>query len=293
MTSPLGSAFAGVTVGALLASALAGSVAVAGTAGSTTSAVDTLDRVRACVERSDGDVRVANYPRHHRCRRGEVALRWAVRGPRGATGAAGLTGPQGPPGPTGPAGGAGPKGDTGAQGDVGPMGDTGPKGATGAQGPAGPQGDPGPKGATGPAGPSGTVKVMPIAGQVSPITLPGGSGNTVITPNACVTPLHWAGPGESALLTLSATASPPEPLTDVLYVVPMVSSGFAAFKAVSLPGGPDAAESLQDGTANASVQAVVPLTAGLPYAFGVGVASNSEVEVSPGYCTGHVQIVRT
>jgi hypothetical protein len=137
------------------------------------------------------------------------------------------------------------------------------------------------------------VKVLQISGQFSPVSLPGNGGQTLLTPSACITPVHWAGPGETAVLHLSATASPTNPVTDVLYVLPMVSKGLAPFARVALPGSPYPAEGLQDGTANASVEALVPLTEGLGYVFGVGVGSNNKLSLSPGYCTGTVQIIHT
>jgi hypothetical protein len=61
-----------------------------------------------------GWLRVVSDP--SQCKRGEVALDWNQRGPKGDAGATGATGPGGATGPQGP------KGDTGAAGPAGPAG---------------------------------------------------------------------------------------------------------------------------------------------------------------------------
>jgi hypothetical protein len=52
------------------------------------------------------------------------------------------------------------------------------------------------------------------------------------------------------------------------------------------------AESLSDGTAQASVDLRYPLEAGKTYVFGAGFASNNPVTINPGYCMGTVTIAR-
>lgn len=152
----------------------AGSVAFART---TSSGRPSTQRLRACVEPGNREVRIP--PAGQACAGNEIPISWnergrrgerGPRGPHGARGATGSTGQRGPAGAPGPMGAQGAKGDTGAIGPQGPQGakgDTGPQGAqgdTGATGPqgakgdtgaAGPQGQQGPAGTTGPAGPQG------------------------------------------------------------------------------------------------------------------------------------------
>ena len=91
-------------------------------------------------------------------------------------------------------------------------------------------------------------------------------------------------------MAFSATASPTAPVTDVLYINAMVGENGGQL----LPKNTvDAAESLQDGTAHATVNVRYPLEAGKTYVFGVGLASNSALAISPGYCQGVVMIVRS
>jgi Collagen triple helix repeat (20 copies) len=181
-------------------------------------------------------------------------------------------GPVGPTGPAGPAGAAGPEGPAGA---------VGPKGAVGPVGPAGP---------AGPQGPSGVVGVLSFQGQFSPANLPGNNGNTIITPQICKTAGYTAGSGEMAVIAMSATASPNMPVTDVLYINAMVGENGGQLQAKNTV---DAAESLQDGTAHATLNVRYPLVAGKTYVFGAGLASNAAVTISPGYCYGVVTIVRS
>ena len=54
----------------------------------------------------------------------------------------------------------------------------------------------------------------------------------------------------------------------------------------------DAAESLQDGTGHPTVNMRLPLVAGKTYVLGAGLATNTAVTLSPGYCMGVVTIVR-
>jgi hypothetical protein len=142
-------------------------------------------RVRACVDRGTGVIRMSGA---RACPGGTFAIAWdqtAPPGPRGARGAPGDRGPTGPPGPQGRAGssgGEGAKGATGATGAPGELGAAGPRGATG---PTGPAGTPGPTGAAGPAGaigaqgPGGSTGPAGAAGAIGPAgpagvpTLPG------------------------------------------------------------------------------------------------------------------------
>jgi hypothetical protein len=130
----------------------------------------------------------------------------------------------------------------------------------------------------------------------APQTLPGNNGNTIITPVACrMSDPHVAGPGEQAIISMTATATPSNPATDVLYVNVMrnldsqtSAGGFTFYTVTNV----DNAESFSDGTANASTQKVVALDEGHVYRFGVGVSSNSSTSISTGYCTMTVTIVK-
>jgi hypothetical protein len=126
-----------------------------------------------------------------------------------------------------------------------------------------------------------------------PQALPGFSGNTVVTPMACrTTPAYTAQANEVAIIHVHGTGSPTAAVTDILYIVPMVSTnGGANFTSV-LAANTDSAESLQDGTANASVTKRYPLIAGTSYIFAAGFASNSALTINPGYCQGVVMIVK-
>jgi hypothetical protein len=142
-------------------------------------------RVRACVDRGTGVIRLSGA---RSCPRGSFMVAWdkaAPTGPSGVGGAPGAIGPAGPAGSAGrvgPTGGEGAKGATGATGAAGEVGATGPPGAigptgpagasgpAGAAGPAGPSGAQGPAGSTGPVGPAGPIGA---AGPSGPNTLPG------------------------------------------------------------------------------------------------------------------------
>lgn len=182
------------------------------------------------------------------------------------------------------AGPVGPVGPAGTAGAPGPRGPVGPPGATG------PQGSVGPPGVTGPQGPSGVVHALNIKAKWSPATLSGNNGNTIVTPPACRTPVSYtAGPGEAALLSMSATATPTNSGNDVLYVNPMVSTtNGASWQTSAVPG----VESMSDGTANASTQDLIALQPGTSYRFGVGLSSNGSVAIATGYCSGLVVIYR-
>ena len=195
------------------------------------------------------------------CAAGQKALSWNRQGPPGPQGATGSQGPAGAPGPAGP------------------------------EGPAGSQGPAGAKGAPGPQGPSGVVKAMSFAAQWSPAKLAGNNGNTVLTPVPCRTPAYTAGPGESAFIVLSGTGAPSQTVSDILYIVPMASVNGALF--ANLLPDKDSADSTAAGTANPSINLVVPLQAGTNYVFGAGFASNSAMDVSPGYCYGSILILKT
>jgi hypothetical protein len=191
---------------------------------------------------------------------------------------AGAVGPTGAVGPIGPVGQEGPAGPVGLAGPVGPIG------------PAGPEGPAGPKGPPGPEGPSGVVGVIGFQAQYSPINLPGNNGNTRITPQGCKTASYTAASGDVAVIDFSATGSPTEPKTDVLYIDAMASENGGQMEPKNSV---DAAESLQDGTAHATVTMRLPLVAGKTYVFGAGLATNDKVTISPGYCIGVVTIVRS
>ncbi|MFL5680490.1 MAG: hypothetical protein ACJ77B_07810 [Chloroflexota bacterium] len=145
---------------ALVLSAITGWVAMAAIGGD--------GDIDGCYSQKSGDLRVVDDGAP--CAKGEIAIKWAQRGPQGipgpsgipgATGATGAAGPTGAPGPTGAAGATGvpgPTGATGAPGATGVPGPTGVPGATGAPGATGepgPSGVPGEKGDRGPQGPAG------------------------------------------------------------------------------------------------------------------------------------------
>jgi hypothetical protein len=155
----------------------------------------------------------------------------------------------------------------------------------------GPQGPQGPEGPAGPKGQTGVVKVLKIHGSFGPEALPGFSGNTVIDPAECQTVPYIAAAGDVAVGSVSATGSPTAPVNDVMYVAPLEKQG-AGKPASLLPLDVDAAESLADGTAHVTAQAVSALQAGAVYRWSVGVASNTALTINPGYCAGTVMIVR-
>lgn len=128
--------------------------------------------IRACVNMSNGDIRLLTGVE---CPPNRILVTWDVQGPqgpRGLPGEIGPTGPQGPVGPQGPAGvsGAiGPAGPTGLTGAVGPAGPDGAAGATGADGPQGPAG---PQGASGVDGRNGPLVVDANDQEVGILTDP-------------------------------------------------------------------------------------------------------------------------
>ena len=137
--------------------------------------------------------------------------------------------------------------------------------------------------------PGSVVKVLSFEGKFSPYNLVGNNGNTVKPPPLdCRTPLYKAGPDEKAIVQLAATASPAPPVTDVMYVFASVWSGTTW----SLLNKEDSAESLQDGTAHATMFVSLPLESGKPYVFGAAFGSNAPVQIAPGYCHGVVTIVK-
>jgi hypothetical protein len=74
----------------------------------------TSTKIRACYSKKTGDLRVVKGKK--RCRRGERALAWNRKGPRGLTGQRGAAGPVGPGGTDGAAGATGPAGPQGPAG---------------------------------------------------------------------------------------------------------------------------------------------------------------------------------
>jgi len=96
-------------------------LAFAAPSASAQSATSTLG---ACVNRSNGNMRLAASAAQ--CRTPETFVEWNVVGPQGETGAMGETGPAGPTGPTGSEGPQGPQGAQGEMGPVGPAGASGP-----------------------------------------------------------------------------------------------------------------------------------------------------------------------
>lgn len=151
--------------------------------GSTISATTASKLIQACVNRSNGGLRIVATSKS--CRHSEVLLSWNQQGPAGP---AGKPGPAGPQGKTGPAGRRGLPGAAGAQGATGPagsQGEIGPAGPQGEIGPAGPQGEIGPQGLTGPqgeigsqglTGPEGPAGAQGEKGDVGPQGEPGPAG---------------------------------------------------------------------------------------------------------------------
>ena len=138
-----------VGIGTVTAATLIG-VATAGSASQVAQVRQSESVIRACVDRTTGEMRVPRTTRP--CFARERTLTWSIAGPAGPEGPVGAQGPAGADGATGSRGPSGPAGATGPAGDPGAIGPTGPQGDPGAIGPTGPQGDPGPVGPTGPAG---------------------------------------------------------------------------------------------------------------------------------------------
>lgn len=182
---------------------------------------------------------------------------------------------------------------SGDDGEPGAPGAAGARGADGAQGAVGPTGPNGTNGAAGPAGgpgASGVVKVFSIDGTAGPLAIPGNDGSSILTPAGCRTLAYLAGPGESAVIMLSSTASPTTNVDDVLYLDPMVSVDSGPFTSILVAY---AADSLADGTANVSTSLATALDAGKSYVFGVGFSTKAAVNVNPAYCQGTIMIVKT
>jgi hypothetical protein len=179
---------------------------------------------------------------------------------------------------------------TGASGNTGPSGPAGPAGPTGPAGAEGPPGAQGPAGPKGPAGPSGFVKVLDFQAEWSYTKLPGNTGATIVTPPACRTEAHPAGPGEVAVIALSATGSPSLSANDILYINAMVSVNGSAFAKKNTGY---SVEGTGDGTAHPTINMRYPLEAGKTYVFGAGFASNFALTIAPGFCQGVVTIARS
>ena len=81
--------------------------------------------VYGCFHKKKGSLRVVKQGK--RCKKGERAISWNVRGPAGPQGGAGSQGPSGNPGSAGTAGGVGATGPSGATGETGPTGPTTPE----------------------------------------------------------------------------------------------------------------------------------------------------------------------
>ena len=137
-------------------------------------------------------------------------------------------------------------------------------------------------------GATGVVKVLDFDASWSG-NLHGNNGNTIITPVACRTLSYTATSGEIAIVNVHGTATPTNPVNDVLYINVMASvNNGASFSTQTLT---DSAESMSDGTANASVSKRITLNSG-NYIFGAGFSSNSAVSISTGFCEGTVIIVK-
>jgi len=124
-------------------------------------------RVRACVDRSDGEMHEATGAH---CPGESYVVAWDAQPPAGPTGAAGATGHKGVTGTTGRRGATGPAGTTGATGGRGEAGADGAPGATGERGPSGGVGPQGPRGLAGETGATGP------RGATGPDGAPGATG---------------------------------------------------------------------------------------------------------------------
>jgi len=142
----------------------------------------------------------------------------------------------------------------------------------------------------GPPGPSGFVSSRTISGTASSFELPGNMGNSEITPAGCRTPPYTAGSGEVAVINMQVTGSPAAATNDVLYLKVMSSENSGAFAAVS---GQSQADSLNISTTHVTNSHVQPLTAGVAYQWGTGLATNSEVNMTSARCSGNVAIYRS
>ena len=137
------------TVGALIATSLAASVAWGAIPGSDST-------IQGCYGKIGGVLRVIDPTRGDKCLSVETPITWSQRGPKGDPGTPGAAGG------TGPAGIKGDKGDQGAQGLQGTPGLPGTNGADGKDGLKGDKGDPGPQGPPGAGG--GLVSLDALSG---------------------------------------------------------------------------------------------------------------------------------
>lgn len=135
------------------------------------------------------------------------------------------------------------------------------------------------------------VDILQAAGTYGPVEIPGLNGKAILPPTAaCSTGNYVAGPGETAIVQVDATASPAAPVSDVLYVHPAVWTGSWSYPQAATAR---SAESLSDMGAYAGSVHVVPLTAGTTYRFGVAVSTNTKVTLTPVTCHVVVEVERT
>lgn len=106
----------------------------------------------------------------------------------------------------------------------------------------------------------------------------------------CRTASYSATIGDIAVVNVHGTATPSAPATDVLYINVMTSTNNGMTFQVQTAT--DSAESMADGTANASVSKRIIIPASGNYIFGAGFSSNSAVSISTGYCEGTVMIMK-
>ncbi|HEY8583970.1 MAG TPA: collagen-like protein [Capillimicrobium sp.] len=161
----------------------------------------------------------------------------------------------------------------------------GADGAPGATGPAGPKGDNGEPGAPGAAGAPGTVAVLSADASTFAAS---NQANTAAYPILCRTEPHTAGPGETALLTASASVQPSPQANAVLYVRGAAAVGGAPFEGV----GVHQHESMADGMASSTATIAVPLQAGTEYRFGLEVETTLNVQYNKSACQVTALIVR-
>lgn len=178
-----------------------------------------------------------------------------------------------------------------AKGNVGPKGDQGPKGDTGATGIQGPQG---------PAGP-GVVTLMgysPTGATVIPSLAPA----TLTVPMLCRTSQPYiAGAGERAVINMAASVVPNSAVSGLLEVglgIDQVAAGqpnsgtFVPY--VNLANPIYSYESVNDGSATASIHLVLDLVEGQQYIFGTIFRSTalSQYNMSRSGCNCNIMIVK-
>ena len=139
--------------------------------------------------------------------------------------------------------------------------------------------------ATAPAG-SSVRRVLSFDSFVGSATVPAKS-QASLTPQNCRTPAHTAGPGEIAIASVAATASPVGETDAGLRVLVTRAFPSQPFNGVNVA---TQVESLADGTAMVSSRARVVLVEGQTSQFGAGLTADVETEMATLACQGVVVI---